>query len=574
MQLIKYSLLSLAAVPALATPMPMIELGLSAPETELLVQEGIKLAQTRDLDKRISADFSLERTWNNEVLFGGAWNDSQPDAAEDAKLSVTCLECYTRGTVTAKLTDHDIFKPALRLEFSDVEAYAFLGVEVNAAQTFSLTLFSSDSPIGIGISGLDVGVVFFVDLVFHLSEEIDLTAGFEVQVPNYSYLEADIFGGDVGDTFFEGLQSHSLPVTVVSGKATFKADLRLRVQAGAEASLDIFGIGAGAVVGIYANIIEFVAVIEETPSCPLEADFWWDLNVGAYAHLDVVVDYTTLGPVPTVSTTLLAASTVSTCLIEGASSTQTPSVSAMATPSTATPSTIRGVSSSLTFSGSSYVPASSTVSGSTSSSSAAATSVPQITSSPFPILSNPSSGFGYSASNLSIAASNTLTAVIVTTSAPVSPYSSASTYTSTHTYTLTRCGAPGAMNCPASYQSTVVVTRTSTYCPGATSTVSAGKTYPVPSSSHHSISTAVVALTPLPTPITATFTAALTTVGGVNVQAESSSYVTQTSTYTVTATQSVMPSSTYTPISTSPVSYSKSLSSAAYNASYPTPAGK
>lgn len=85
----------------------------------------------------------------------------------------------------------------------------------------------------------------------------------------------------------EGLQSQSLPVTVVSGKGTFKADLRLRVQAGAEASLDIFGIGAGAVVGIYANIIEFVAVIEETPSCPLEADFWWDLNVGAYAHLDV-----------------------------------------------------------------------------------------------------------------------------------------------------------------------------------------------------------------------------------------------------------------------------------------------
>lgn len=91
----------------------------------------------------------------------------------------------------------------MRLEFSDVEAYAFLGVEVNAAQTFSLTLFSSDSPIGIGITGLDVGVVFFVDLVFHLTEEIDLTAGFQVQVPNDAYLEADIFGGDVGDTFLQ-----------------------------------------------------------------------------------------------------------------------------------------------------------------------------------------------------------------------------------------------------------------------------------------------------------------------------------------------------------------------------------
>lgn len=76
-------------------------------------------------------------------------------------------------------------------------------------------------------------------------------------------------------------------MTVVSGTATFKADLRLRVQAGAEASIDIFGIGAGAVIGIYANIIEFVAVIEKTPTCDLETEIWWDLNVGAYAHLDV-----------------------------------------------------------------------------------------------------------------------------------------------------------------------------------------------------------------------------------------------------------------------------------------------
>jgi hypothetical protein len=83
------------------------------------------------------------------------------------------------------------------------------------------------------------------------------------------------------------LNSQALPVTVISGHATFKADLRLRVQAGAEASLPFFDIGAGAVVGIYANLIEFVAVVDETPTCPLETEIWWDLNVGAYAHLDV-----------------------------------------------------------------------------------------------------------------------------------------------------------------------------------------------------------------------------------------------------------------------------------------------
>ncbi len=102
--------------------------------------------------------------------------------------------------MTAEVTDKHFLQPRLRLGFSGVEAYASLGVRASAAQTFSLNLFASDSPVGIGISGLDVGVVFFVDLVFSLSEAIDLTAGFQVSVPDDAYLEADIFKGDIDDS--------------------------------------------------------------------------------------------------------------------------------------------------------------------------------------------------------------------------------------------------------------------------------------------------------------------------------------------------------------------------------------
>ncbi|KAI1128050.1 hypothetical protein F5Y10DRAFT_181847 [Nemania abortiva] len=274
----------MAASLCYASPTPILDLSLvNSPETELLVREGINLARSLDIEKRASADFSLENSWNNEVLFSGA---TDPGAVH-AELSVTCVQCYTHGTVTAKVTDEHIFNPVLRLSFTGVQAYVSLEVAASAEQTFSLNLFSSNSPIGIGIAGLDVGVVFFVDLVFSLSEAIDLTGGFSVSVPDDAYLEADIFKGDIDDSSFGGLNSQYLPVTVTSGHATFKADLRLRVQAGAEASIDLFGIGAGAVVGIYANLIEFVAEIEETATCDLEAAIWWDLNVGAFAHLDV-----------------------------------------------------------------------------------------------------------------------------------------------------------------------------------------------------------------------------------------------------------------------------------------------
>lgn len=73
-------------------------------------------------------------------------------------------------------------------------------------------------------------------------------------------------------------------------------------------------------MGIYANLVEFVAEIETTPTCALETREWFDLNAGAYARLDVVVDYKTLGLVPTVSTTLLSAPTLTQCWIPGKAS--------------------------------------------------------------------------------------------------------------------------------------------------------------------------------------------------------------------------------------------------------------
>ncbi|KAI1169974.1 hypothetical protein F4777DRAFT_570988 [Nemania sp. FL0916] len=530
-----------------ATPTPMVELSpINSPETELLVYEGIKLARSQDVEKRVSADFSLERSWNNEVLFGDAWNNTDSSGSEHAKISVTCLECYTHGTVTAKLTG--FLDPSLRVGFSGVSAHAFLGVEVDATQTFSINLFASNSPIGIGITGLDVGVVFFVDLVFSLSEAIDLTAGFEVAVPDDAFLEVDLFEGDVDDSKFDGLNSRSLPVTVVSGKATFKADLRLRVQAGAEASLPVFGIGAGAVVGIYANIIEFVAVVEKTPTCDLETEIWWDLNVGAYAHLDVVVDYSTLGPVPTVSTTLLTAPTISSCWVEAP----------MTTPALPDPTKEAEVSTPA-FSSSS--PEETGIASITSS--AAATSTPATYST---IVRSPSMTLSVSTSKASStmpsafhnSSSTAATAgysysQIAAGTYPVPSPSAKPTYTSTYTHTLTRCGVPGVINCPATYQSTVIVTRTTMFCPAtatttATSTTTSGSvsaSIPIVSSkpTAQTDEVVVIILTALPTPIVKTFVAP----PQQQTTSTTTSITTSTTTITIVTSHSINPSNFATP---------------------------
>ncbi|ORY70069.1 uncharacterized protein BCR38DRAFT_405721 [Pseudomassariella vexata] len=545
----------------LASPMALDLSVLNAPDADLLVREGIALANSRDLEKRLSADFSMEKTWKDEVLFGGSWTDTQDNGALSTALTITCVDCYTKGTVTAELWE-DLIHPSVKLEFNQIEAYVFLGLETNAAQTFSVNLFMSNSPIGLGFPGLSVGVVFFVDLVFSLTEEIDLTGGFYVKLADGAFLEADIFGGDITNSFFDGISSKSLPVTVTSGTATFKADLRLRVQCGAESSIDVFGIGAGAVVGIYANIIEFVAVIDSTPTCALESTEWWDLNVGAlcniplkcdrpgvgviktlkliptpaaYAHLDVVIDWKTLGPVPTVSTTLLTAPTMSQCWIEGGgSSSVSATVTATTTGVITSPAAVSASLSepfSATDSSSYSNPATPLVSSFISNSARASASV----SLPLP------TSYGPSITETTFNPVNTTSSAPVTTSSPPltslvgssgvyshsSPLSNSSSYPgitdtdlvtstvySTTVYTITACAA-GVINCPASYQKELIVTQTidsfTTICAASANITAPPQaeaptmttTLASPDAVH--VITDAVTLIPCPIPIIATF---------------------------------------------------------------------
>ncbi|EOO02257.1 hypothetical protein UCRPA7_2274 [Phaeoacremonium minimum UCRPA7] len=494
------------------------------------------------LEKRLSADFSLDKAWNNEVLFSGSWINNDGGATEGVSLAITCVECYTKGVVTAKLTDKEIINPKVRLSFEGVEAYVDLRIAMSAGATYVVNLFTSNSPIGLGFPGLSVGVVFYVDLVFALTEEIDLEAGFYVKLADDAFLEASVFGGDITDHFFDGISSKSLPITVFTGKATFKADLRVRVQCGAEAELDIFGIGAGAEVGIYANLIEFVAVLDSTPDCALQSREWWDLNVGAYAHLDVVIDYKTIGPVPTVSTTLLTAPTLTQCWIQGPSPSETGAITATTLTTIAPPAYSATVSLLPSLSDSSAQETISSLTTIVFSGTGVTTPPPSTATGSAEQSSLPSSSFKYPISNSSTPAGTSTGDELIT-----------STVYSTTTYTITSCAA-SVVNCPASYQKEIVVTQTidlfTTVCP-ATASITAPANSTSASAAASSTATAlpssgaitvhvitdVIVLVPCESPVVETFVAPSTLsapsvqhVTGTAIIANPSSTSTSTST--------------------------------------------
>lgn len=281
-----------------------------------------------------------------------------------------------------------------------------------------------------------------------------------------------------------------------------------RVQCGAETSLSIIGIGSGAVVGIYANIIEFVAVIDSTPDCALETREWWDLNAGAYAHLDVVVDYTTIGPVPTVSTTLLSAPTMTQCWI---------ATNALSTSATAIPVTTSKMSVSSTASASSIsvhpsrssqdlTPAYTSIS--TYSTTSNSYIVPAI-------VSLPTVSANYPLHNVSSSSHHTLNSSTLSMSVTASSDTFVtSTVYSENVYTLTSCAA-NVVNCPTSYQKEIIFTQTTdvftTIC-----TASARLTKPPLEPEHkttppqqpttaYKSAVEIVLLTSLATPIKSTF---------------------------------------------------------------------
>ncbi|KAH7029365.1 uncharacterized protein B0I36DRAFT_131722 [Microdochium trichocladiopsis] len=162
-----------------------------------------------------------------------------------------------------------------------------MGVNVTASEQVAINLFTSQSPIGVGVPGLSVGVYFAIDLILSFTADMDLSGGFWVDFPEHAYLELGIFDGKLDDTSFDGTRTGLVPVVVHTAYGKFQADLRLSIQAGIETDNDLFGIGAGALLGIYANVVELVATLEKTPTCALELEAEYNLNIGAFARLSV-----------------------------------------------------------------------------------------------------------------------------------------------------------------------------------------------------------------------------------------------------------------------------------------------
>jgi hypothetical protein len=148
--------------------------------------------------------------------------ESIDNVSETARLEIECVDCRTWGSAlitTAGVTkDESIigdiisffenpvdtivnaFDLDVKIEFVDVGGHFEFDLTASDSVSYSFSIYKSETLAGFAVSeDVSVGLVLFVDLVFSLTAEIDLEAGFEFSFPEGAYITVDPLEGKIVD---------------------------------------------------------------------------------------------------------------------------------------------------------------------------------------------------------------------------------------------------------------------------------------------------------------------------------------------------------------------------------------
>ncbi|KAI0160221.1 hypothetical protein GGR57DRAFT_411180 [Xylariaceae sp. FL1272] len=192
----------------------------------------------------------------------------------------------------------------LRFELDGLEIYLELDTLLTAESSYTLNLYTSDSPIGFAVSDDNyVGVVVAVDLILNADANIDISTGVHFKANDGLAFDLSLFGQNVTGIDNPGSSFEFLPLTV-SGAGTLTAVLRVALQAGIDLDIDIKldEISGGAQVKVYADLAEFTTNVtastdaDDDDGCNLRVQEYYTFAVGAAAGATLAIGNETWGP--------------------------------------------------------------------------------------------------------------------------------------------------------------------------------------------------------------------------------------------------------------------------------------
>ncbi|GFN13543.1 hypothetical protein AtubIFM55763_011702 [Aspergillus tubingensis] len=195
-----------------------------------------------------------------------------------------------------------------QVEFDSLELYLDLDLQLSAGATYTLDLFTSETPAGISISSLEAGAIFQVSLVLIAQAEIDISSGIHIKLEDGLTLALELFNNNVSSITVPGGRMEFLPVTV-QGHGTLRALLQVQTSIGFQIStpnsisvFEYLSFSAGIGGEVSAYVADFLLQIDASTSndahCGFEAVAEYTLAVGAAAGATVAVDTYQWGPTP------------------------------------------------------------------------------------------------------------------------------------------------------------------------------------------------------------------------------------------------------------------------------------
>ncbi|KAI0814018.1 hypothetical protein GGR55DRAFT_701766 [Xylaria sp. FL0064] len=233
----------------------------------------------------------------------------------------------------------DIPECRLRFQFDDLELYMLLDTVLSAGTTYTLNLYSTNTPIGLSVnSEMFVGVIISIDLILAVDADIDISSGLHIKVDDGMALDLSLFSQNVSSVTFNGGSFAFLPVTVQSANGVLTARLRVGMHAGISLENEdlspFIPVSTGTEVLVYADLAEFTTNITATPDgddsdCQLRVQQVYQLALGAAAGATLAVGPETWGPYPSTNVPIFYTTLDDEC---AKSATKTASITIITTP--------------------------------------------------------------------------------------------------------------------------------------------------------------------------------------------------------------------------------------------------
>ncbi|KAK7740998.1 hypothetical protein SLS53_005061 [Cytospora paraplurivora] len=154
-----------------------------------------------------------------------------------------CWDCYAFPSldVDFEVNLTDIPDATLKLEFDDLDLYMLLDISLEADETHTIDLYPKNwyQPAGIEVGDQLVGFIISLQLILALDAEVDISTGVHIAFDDGLAMEIALFGSEVSTITLTDGHFEFLPVTVNTTGVTLDATLRLGVTAGLNMSEDL-----------------------------------------------------------------------------------------------------------------------------------------------------------------------------------------------------------------------------------------------------------------------------------------------------------------------------------------------